>query len=344
MIDTLIGKFPIPDFILRKGIQHLLSGKKKEVNDLFPEGQQGDENLKQFASTLKDMPIAIMTDKANEQHYEVPSRFYELVLGKHLKYSCGSWEKAKNLDESEVEMLDRYILNADIQDGQSILDLGCGWGSFTLYAARKFPNSNFTSVSNSSTQQTFIKAKAKELGLKNIQVITENVANLKMEKALFDRIVSVEMLEHVKNYKELFTNISTWLKDNGKFFVHIFTHKSGAYHFEVKDETDWMSKYFFSGGMMPADNLFYLFQDDLKVDKHWKVSGENYQKTSRAWLENMDRNKSEVLDLFAQTYGKGQAMKWFRYWRVFFMACEELWGYDKGQEWIVSHYLFSKKG
>lgn len=339
MIDYILGEVPVPDFILRSGIKFLLGGKKKEIHKEF---NKPKEQLEVFANNLKSMPIAIMTEKANEQHYEVPSEFYQLVLGNKLKYSCASWDKAKNLNEAEVEMLENYILKANISDNQTILDLGCGWGSFTLYAAEKFPNSNFTAVSNSATQKVFILEEAKARGLNNIKVKTENVAKLELENNTYDRIVSVEMLEHVKNYQALFKNISAWLKEDGLFFVHIFTHRSGAYHFEVKDETDWMSKYFFSGGMMPADELFYHFQEDLKLSNHWKVNGQNYQKTSRAWLENMTLHKERILQLFKETYGEDEAMKWFRYWRLFFMACEELWGYDKGEEWIVSHYLFSK--
>lgn len=339
MIDYLVGQVPLPDLLLRTGVKFLLTGKKNEIRTDF---KNKEERLTSFAEDLKKMPIAILTEKANEQHYEVPAEFYELVLGSAFKYSCGSWVNAKNLDESEVEMLESYIQKGKFEDGQSVLDLGCGWGSFTLYAAEKFPNSNFVAISNSSSQKEFILKKASEKNLNNIKVITENIAHFEQEKDKYDRIISIEMLEHVKNYKALFEKVYSWLKKDGLFFVHIFTHKDGAYHFEVKDETDWMSKYFFSGGMMPSDQLFYHFQDHLKIKDHWKVSGVHYQKTSRAWLEKMDSNKDKILKIFAKTYGEEDALKWFRYWRVFFIACEELWGYDKGNEWIVSHYLFDK--
>ena len=339
MIDYLVGQVPLPDFVLRTGVKYLLSGKKKEIGNEY---KNKEEQLLSFAEDLKKMPIAIFTEKANEQHYEVPAEFYELVLGSAYKYSCGSWDRAKNLDESEVEMLESYIEKGQFVDGQKVLDLGCGWGSFTLYAAEKFPNSSFVAISNSSSQKAFIMDKANAKGLKNVKVITENIANFEQDADQYDRIISIEMLEHVKNYQALFKKVYSWLKKDGLFFVHIFTHKDGAYHFEVKDETDWMSKYFFSGVMMPSDNLFYLFQDHLKIKNHWKVNGTHYQKTSRAWLDKMDSNKEAILKIFAKTYGADDAIKWFRYWRVFFIACEELWGYDKGNEWIVSHYLFSK--
>lgn len=340
MLDVLLAKAPIPDAILRFGIKRLISDKKREVGDIF--NKDHEAQLRKYADNLKTLPIAIETDKANEQHYEVPAEFYLLSLGKHLKYSCCSWEQATNLDDAEKEMLEKYIERAQIADDQDILDLGCGWGSFSLYAATRFPKSNFTAVSNSSSQKEYIDNKAKELGLANLKVITANVVHFEAE-GKFDRVVSIEMMEHMKNYQLLFEKISRWLKDDGKMFVHIFTHNKGAYPFEVKDQTDWMSKYFFSGGMMPADKLFYHFQDDLKIVDHWKVDGIHYEKTSYAWLQNMDKNKKRILELFEETYGKGEGMKWFRYWRIFYMACEELWAFDNGKEWIVSHYLFEKK-
>lgn len=340
MIDTLIAKAPIPDPILRFGIKHLIGQKKKEVDQKF--SAQPETQLKQYTDELKNMPIAIQTEKANEQHYEVPYEFYLKVLGKHLKYSCCSWEKATTLDEAEAEMLELYLQRADIQDGQEVLDLGCGWGSFTLYAAAKFPKTNFTALSNSSSQKEYIMGQAKKLGLTNVNVITANIVNYEHEEKAFDRVVSIEMMEHMKNYKLLFEKISRWLKDEGKMFIHIFVHKQGAYAYEVKNATDWMSKYFFSGGMMPADQLFYNFQDDLKVEKQWQVNGQHYQKTSRAWLDKMDASKNDVLKMFEKTYGAGEGQKWVRYWRVFFMACEELFGFNQGNEWYVSHYLFKK--
>ncbi len=340
MIDKLLGNAPIPDLLLRSGAKHLIKGKRNEVRSLFANESKA---LEHYADSLRKMPVAIETDKANEQHYEVPSEFYKLVLGDYLKYSCCSWQKATNLSEAEKEMLDLYLERAKIKDGNKILDLGCGWGSFSLYCAQKFPNAKITSVSNSKTQKDFIDAECKKRNLTNIQVITQNAANLNLGDDKFDRVVSVEMLEHFKNYEKMFANISQYLKDDGLLFIHIFTHSIGAYHFEVKDQSDWMSKYFFSGGQMPADQLFYYFQNDLEIKDHWKVNGSHYQKTSRAWLDNMDIHKDEIIDIFSRTYGVDNAMKWFRYWRLFFIACEELFGFQKGEEWIVSHYLMSKK-
>lgn len=341
MLDSLIGKAPIPDFVLRAGIKHLIGQKKREIHNEF--SPNPDAKLEDFSRQLKKMPIAIETKKANEQHYEVPYEFYLKVLGKHLKYSCCHWEKATNLDDAEKEMLELYIQRAQIQNGQKIMDLGCGWGSFTLYAAARFPGSQFVSLSNSSSQKEFIDNEAKKRGLTNIKVITANIVNYQHEVEEFDRIISIEMMEHMKNYELLFEKISTWLKKDGKIFIHIFTHHKFAYHYEVKDDTDWMSKYFFSGGMMPSDKLYYHFQKHLTISDHWTLNGYHYEKTSRAWLEKMDSQKTEILEIFAKTYGKKEALKWFRYWRVFFLACEELWAYDRGEEWVISHYLFDKK-
>jgi len=340
MLDTIIAKAPIPDSILRFGIKHLIGQKKKEVDNGF--SKDSEKQLRHYANQLKGMPIAVQTQDANEQHYEVPYEFYLLVLGKHLKYSCCSWDNAQTLDEAEAEMLETYLKRADIQDGQDVLDLGCGWGSFTLYAAAKFPKTKFTALSNSSSQKEYIMGQAKKRGLLNVNVITANIVNYEHEEKAFDRVVSIEMMEHMKNYQKLFNKISHWLRDDGKMFVHIFVNKKGAYPYEVKDSTDWMSKYFFSGGMMPADQLFYNFQDDLKIENQWQVNGQHYEKTSRAWLDKMDSSKEEILKIFEKTYGKGEGLKWLRYWRVFFMACEELFAYDQGREWYVSHYLLKK--
>ena len=339
MLDFVVGNFSLPDPLLRGGAKLLIGQRKREVHQNY---SQRDEELARFAASLRDMPIAVQEEKANEQHYELPAEFYLKVLGEHLKYSCCSWDEASNLDDAEVEMLEKTIDRAELCDGQRVLDMGCGWGSLSLYAAQKFPNSQFTAVSNSQAQKDFIDRRSNELGRTNGEVFKENIVYFDRPKGSVDRVVSVEMLEHMKNYQTLFQKVSKWLKDKGKFFVHIFSHSFAAYHFEVKSETDWMSKHFFSGGMMPADKLFYHFQDDVKIEKHWELSGIYYGKTGHAWLENMDANKDEIINIFEQTYGKENAMKWFRYWRIFFIACEELWSYDKGNEWIVSHYLFRK--
>jgi cyclopropane-fatty-acyl-phospholipid synthase len=230
-----------------------------------------------------------------------------------------------------------------LADGQRILELGCGWGSLSLWMAEHYPNAQITSVSNSRTQKEFIDAEAAKRGLKNLTIVTANMISFEgVGDGIFDRCVSVEMFEHMKNYQELLRRVSTWLKPGGKLFVHIFTHRDYAYHFEATSEADWMAKYFFTGGQMPSDDLLLYFQDHLNIEAHWCVSGMHYSKTSEAWLSKMDANKAEIMPLFRQTYGEDQAVKWWSYWRIFFMACAELWGYREGEEWIVSHYRFTK--
>ena len=239
-------------------------------------------------------------------------------------------------------MLQLTCDRAELKDGQDVLELGCGWGSLSLFMAAKYPESNFIVVSNSRTQKIFIDEQAVKRNIQNLTVITADINNFSIDKK-FDRVVSVEMFEHMRNYQKLMQLIASVLKPNGKLFVHIFTHKTFAYKFEVKDETDWMSKYFFTGGIMPSDHLLLYFDEEMNIENHWHVSGLHYSKTSEAWLNNMDRHKTQIMPLFAKTYGEVNALKWWVYWRIFFMACSELWKFNGGHEWIVSHYLFKKK-
>jgi cyclopropane-fatty-acyl-phospholipid synthase len=239
-------------------------------------------------------------------------------------------------------MLELTCQRAELADGQDVMELGCGWGSLSLFMSAKFPKSNFTVVSNSRTQKIYIDEQAKLRGITNLEVITCDINNFSIGKK-FDRVVSVEMFEHMRNYEKLMKLVADALKENGKLFVHIFTHKEYAYKFEVIDDTDWMSKYFFTGGIMPSDDLLLYFNDHHAIEQHWHVNGMHYSKTSEAWLQNMDRHKDKIMPLFEKTYGNGQALKWWVYWRIFYMACAELWGYNHGNEWIVSHYLFRKK-
>lgn len=336
LLDSLLVKNKIPDFLIRIGIRRLL---KQRLRD--EEAQKN--NLPKLIEELKNSPIAIETKVANEQHYEVPTQFYQYCLGKHLKYSSGFWKEGVNdIDTPERDMLDITCERAELQNGQEVLELGCGWGSLSLFMSAKFPKSNFTVLSNSRTQKIYIDEQARLRGISNLTVVTIDINNFNIDKK-FDRVVSVEMFEHLRNYKLLFNKISSLLKDDGKMFVHVFTHKTYAYKFEVKDDTDWMSKYFFTGGIMPSNDLFSYFNDDLKIVNQWTVNGTHYNKTSEAWLQNMDKHKAQIIPLFEKTYGKENATKWWVYWRVFYMACAELWGYDKGNEWMVVHYLFEKK-
>ncbi len=338
--NNLVEQNKVPDFILRAGIRRLLKQRLQEENKGNTELQQ--QHLMQLISELKNSPIAVHTADANEQHYELPTEFYMYCLGKHLKYSSGYWKDGvTDIDTSEKDMLELTCERAELLAGQEVLELGCGWGSLSLFMAAKFSKSNFTVVSNSRTQKIYIDEQAVKRGIKNLSVITADMNVFTIDKT-FDRIVSVEMFEHMRNYQKLMHKVASFLKPGGKLFVHIFTHKEYAYKFEVKDESDWMSKYFFTGGIMPCDSLLLYFNDDMSIEKHWHVSGMHYSKTSEAWLQNMDSHKNEIMPLFKETYGKG-ALKWWVYWRVFFMACAELWKYNKGEEWIVSHYLFNKK-
>ena len=338
--NSLLENDKVPDPLIRVGIRKLLKQRLLDENKGNTEAQQ--EHLMRLIEELKASPIAVNTHDANEQHYEVPTEFYQYCLGKHLKYSSGYWNAGvTDIDASERDMLEITCQRADLHNGQHVLELGCGWGSLSLFMAAKYPLSNFTVVSNSATQKLYIDGQAKLRGISNLTVVTANINDFTPGK-VFDRVVSVEMFEHMRNYQKLMQLVSTALKPEGKLFVHIFTHKEFAYKFEVVDESDWMSKYFFTGGIMPSDDLLFYFNDDLSVEKHWHVSGTHYSKTSEAWLQNMDKHKAEIMPLFEKNYGKEQAVKWWVYWRIFFMACAELWGYNNGNEWIVCHYLFKK--
>lgn len=339
----------IPDWLIRLGIRRMLAQKIAEQARLSLEGQQA--SLMQFIHELKQSPIAIETDLANEQHYEVPSNFFQLVLGPRRKYSCAYWNDPHHdnrpvttLQDAEEVMLRLTCERADIQDGQHILDLGCGWGSMSLWLAEKYPNAQITGLSNSRTQKAFIDAQAQQAGFKNLQIMTANIAKFEAfpDARTFDRIVSIEMFEHMKNYQRLLANISGWMRPDARLFVHIFTHKTFAYHYEDKDGTDWLTRHFFTGGTMPSDDLLLYFQDDLRIEDHWQVSGSHYEKTANAWVQLMEANRKKILPILAETYGANQTKKWWMYWKVFFMACAELWGYQDGQQWLVSHYRFRK--
>lgn len=336
----LLEKDLVPDFLIRTGIRKLLRHRLKEQNKGSAEANK--KHLLGLIEELKASPIAVDTRSANEQHYEVPTEFYKFCLGKHLKYSCCLYrEGVTDLDTAERDMLELTCRRAELRDGQDILELGCGWGSLSLFMADKFPKSNFTVVSNSATQKIYIDGETKQRRIPNLTVITADMNSFSIDKK-YDRVVSVEMFEHMRNFRELMKRISGWMKEDAKLFVHIFTHREYAYKFEVKDESDWMSKYFFTGGIMPSNDLLLYFNEHLVKENFWVVNGIHYSKTSEAWLRNMGAHKKDILLIFKKTYGKDQALKWFVYWRIFFMACAELWGFNKGNEWMVCHYLFKR--
>lgn len=339
-----LGSGLVPEFLIRQGIRMMLADTLRSKAAKNAEDEIA-RRIK-FVEDLKTRPIAIRTREANEQHYEVPTEFFKLCLGPHVKYSCAWWDEklevnAENLGAAEKAMLELSCKRADLQAGQKILDLGCGWGALSLFIAKTYPDSQITSISNSQTQRQYIQAEAEKQGLKNITVKTCNMEIFSTEEK-FDRIMSVEMFEHMKNYDLLLERISGWLKPNGKLFVHIFTHKTLEYHYEDMDGSDWLTRHFFEGGMMPSDSLLLYFQRNLKVAEHWRVNGVHYQKTAEAWLQTMSKNKAEIMPILAKTYGDSEAKRWWVYWRLFFLACVELWGYAGGEEWMVSHYLFEK--
>jgi len=341
ILITLAEQGIIPDRLIRSGIGLLNRQRLREEHRGGIEALR--EHQRAFITMLRTSPIAVLTEAANEQHYEVPPEFFKLALGKHRKYSCCYYPSGtERLDEAEEKMFALTCERAQLRDGMGILELGCGWGSLTLWMAEHYPAARITAVSNSNPQREFITALCRERGIGNVEVLTADMNHFDTEKR-FDRVVSVEMFEHMRNYELLLRKVASWMRPDAKLFVHIFCHKEYAYLFDTAGEDNWMGRHFFSGGIMPSDDLLLYFQDDVVLEGHWRLDGTHYERTANHWLANIDARKEAILPVLERTYGQKDAAVWFQRWRIFFMACAELWGFRNGQEWWVAHYLFRKR-
>jgi cyclopropane-fatty-acyl-phospholipid synthase len=348
--EGILEKNIVPEQIIRVIIHQMIRKEQREKRKKKLVQQQ--KELVKFITFLRNQPIAIGTEEANKQHYELPIEFFEPILGKHMKYSCGLWNElknsskpdSKNLTQSEEQMLELNCQRAEIKPGQKVLDLGCGWGSLAVYMAEKWNSVSVTALTNSRLQKKYIEKRVQKEGLSNLKVIKANIQNYTMEKGeKYDRIVSIEMFEHMRNYQKLLEKLATFLKEKGKLFIHIFAKEGVPFIFDGEDESDWMAKYFFAGGTMPNPELLLYFQKDFLLEKHWKINGKHYQKTLNTWLRKMKKNIKKILPVLEKHYGKKEVTKWWSYWKVFFIANAEIFGWNKGEEWHVNHYLLKKR-
>jgi cyclopropane-fatty-acyl-phospholipid synthase len=321
LVDRLIESGRVPEPILRAGIRAACATRLRKERRL--------DRKEAFIESLRAEPVAREVEKANEQHYEVAPAFFELALGPRLKYSSCFWPAGvETLAQAEEAMLELTCARAGVEDGMTILDLGCGWGSLTLWLAERYPNAQILAVSNSAPQRAFIESH----GARNVEVLTADANTLDLRPRRFDRVMSVEMLEHMRNYETLLGRIASWLEPGGRFFCHVFTHAELAYPYD----DGWMSRRFFSAGTMPSDDLLPRFDRDLSLERQWRLGGEHYARTAEAWLDRMTENRPEIVDVLGSRAAYNE-------WRVFFLACAELWGYRGGREWLVSHYLFTAR-
>ena len=321
---------PLPDRVTRAGIRYLVGTRRRSL-------ARGPDTSARFARDMDAFAIAEHTDAANAQHYELPPRFFELSLGARRKYSCCLYPTGtETLDQAEILALQETVAHADLADGQRILELGCGWGSLSLFMAERFPGARITAVSNSAPQRRHIEAQAAARGLTNLTVITADM-NTFCPQAVFDRVVSVEMFEHMANWQALLARVRDWLAPQGRLFVHVFTHRSHPYRFDTADRTDWIAQHFFTGGIMPSHGLIAQFPDLFRVEAQWRWSGDHYARTARDWLARFDAHRAEIDTVLHAVYG-ADAARWRRRWRLFYLATEGLFGHAGGSEWGVSHY------
>jgi cyclopropane-fatty-acyl-phospholipid synthase len=338
--DSVLASGMVPDRLLRRVIQSRVEGLERSFDRLTVEEQAAREAA--VVAAFESGPMTVNADDANRQHYELPPEFFKSVLGPRLKYSCCYWTGATTgLARAEEAMLELTAERAGLHDGQDILDLGCGWGSLSLWAAERFPRSRVLAMSNSQSQRRFIEGLRDERGLTNLEIVTAEVGEFEPQRR-FDRVVSIEMLEHVRNHGALMERIAGWLKPGGRLFVHVFCHRRHLYAFEPDASGAWMTQHFFSGGMMPSWDYLTRYQADLALLDRWEVNGRHYALTLQAWLKSLDRGRREVAPLLRATYGPDQARLWFAYWRIFFMACEQTFALDSGRAYFVAHYLFSR--
>ena len=332
---AVVERAPLPDALTRFGIARLIgrTNRQLDVSDC--------NAVIAFTQDMATRPIAEFAQTANEQHYELPPRFFELVLGVHRKYSCCLFNGAVTLDEAEAAALTATAHNADLADGQNILELGCGWGALSLWMAEQFPNAHITAVSNSTAQRASIEARACDRGLVNLDVVTCDM-NLYEPAGAYDRIVSVEMFEHMANWSALLERARRWLAPKGRVFLHVFSHRSRPYRFDHTDPSDWIARYFFTGGIMPSHDLLNYIPMPFEIEAAWRWDGRHYARTARAWLANMDRHDREIMEIMRQVYG-AEGRVWYRRWRLFFLATAGLFGHDSGEVWGVSHYRLAPR-
>lgn len=326
----------LPDALLRWGVRRQCALRLAQERAGGPQKQE--ERLQQRLAQLRAAEVAIHTEAANAQHYELPPKFFEHCLGPRLKYSSAYYPRGnETLGEAEEAMLALYGERAELADGQEILELGCGWGSLTLWMAQHYRNARICAVSNSALQRGYIEALAQARGLSNVRVLTADANTLALPAQRFDRCVSIEMFEHMRNYETLLARIAAWLRPQGKLFVHLFAHRTLLYPFETQGEHNWMGRHFFTGGLMPAADTLAWFQRDLTLEQRWLIDGTHYQRTANQWLSNQDARRAEVLAVLTQAYGQCAPL-WLQRWRMFWLACAETFGYRGGQEWLVAHY------